>query len=403
MQVTFISADPIALRYPLLKPSLQKLKNTGYQFILSCTIRERLYSLVDGGTITVKVKPIEGVRKERSINRKTEAIDRRPFEPRHGLYNYTLGIIADLDKKSKRRDVNGEDEWFSYLRTGNLYLRYQQHSQNGASINITWNQGKRQELVQNISFNGRAMEFSELIVYQLQLLTCDDQSGIVYKLLPNFPRKGKVSWRHVKWLQLPNVDHKKGFKCEWAAEKDGNLWVGSHGREGMYDVHEISPTGTVKTHDWYQNYKRLAASVDVWLPEIRTNSLLPNGYVTHESAGWDSHNNKWVFLPRKISKTKFDPEIDMYQGSNQVIVADEDFKEVSARAIAGHLIPTHGVSSFKWIPLEGTNNKYIVALKTVESTDGRQETYILAFDTAGNILFPETKIEDNKYEGLEFI
>lgn len=73
-----------------------------------------------------------------------------------------------------------------------------------------------------------------------------------------------------------------------------------------------------------------------------------------------------------------------------------------ARNIGGELKPSHGVSSFKWLPLAGTHDRYIVALKAEEIGDF-QSSFILAFDMDGHVLFPETKIEDYKYEGLEFI
>lgn len=68
----------------------------------------------------------------------------------------------------------------------------------------------------------------------------------------------------------------------------------------------------------------------------------------------------------------------------------------------GQLVATHGFSSFKWIP--GTNDQMVVALKCVEVKEtNTQMTYIMAFDLQGNILLPETKVDDHKYEGIEFI
>lgn len=64
------------------------------------------------------------------------------------------------------------------------------------------------------------------------------------------------------------------------------------------------------------------------------------------------------------------------------------------------MIPTHGYSSFKFIP--GTNDNVIVALKSEEDS-GVTATYIVVFDIDGNVLLPETKIADLKYEGFEFI
>jgi len=66
----------------------------------------------------------------------------------------------------------------------------------------------------------------------------------------------------------------------------------------------------------------------------------------------------------------------------------------------GDLIPTHGFASFKFIP--GTGDQMVLAIKSVE-TEETTETYIMAFDLNGNILLPETKFADKKYEGIEFI
>lgn len=66
----------------------------------------------------------------------------------------------------------------------------------------------------------------------------------------------------------------------------------------------------------------------------------------------------------------------------------------------GDVVPTHGFSSYKWIP--GTEDQLIVALKTVECGNVA-ETYIMVFDMQGHILMEETKIADQKYEGIEFV
>lgn len=66
----------------------------------------------------------------------------------------------------------------------------------------------------------------------------------------------------------------------------------------------------------------------------------------------------------------------------------------------GETIPTHGYSSFKFIP--GTNDEVIVALKSEEDR-GMTATYIVVFDIAGHILLSENKIADQKFEGIEFI
>ena len=65
------------------------------------------------------------------------------------------------------------------------------------------------------------------------------------------------------------------------------------------------------------------------------------------------------------------------------------------------MVPTHGFSSFKFIP--NSLDNLIVALKS-EETKGVTASYIMAFNFDGTILLPETKIDgDYKYEGIEFI
>lgn len=82
-----------------------------------------------------------------------------------------------------------------------------------------------------------------------------------------------------------------------------------------------------------------------------------------------------------------------------MFIADENFKNIAVKTI-GQLNPLHGFSSFKFIP--GTDDSIIVALKS-EEDKGKIASYILAFDIKGNILMPEMKIGNVKYEGIEFV
>lgn len=66
----------------------------------------------------------------------------------------------------------------------------------------------------------------------------------------------------------------------------------------------------------------------------------------------------------------------------------------------GPLNLTRGFSSFKFVP--DTDDQIILALKSEEDA-GKIATYIIAFTLDGQVLLPETKIGDVKYEGLEFI
>jgi len=66
----------------------------------------------------------------------------------------------------------------------------------------------------------------------------------------------------------------------------------------------------------------------------------------------------------------------------------------------GEIIPTHGYSSFKFLP--GTNDLIIVALKS-EEVGSKTASYITVFNIHGQIILPEIKIANHKYEGIEFI
>lgn len=66
----------------------------------------------------------------------------------------------------------------------------------------------------------------------------------------------------------------------------------------------------------------------------------------------------------------------------------------------GDVIPTHGYSSFKFLP--GTHDRIIVALKS-EEVGSKTASYITVFNIDGTIILPEIKVANHKYEGIEFI
>ena len=100
-----------------------------------------------------------------------------------------------------------------------------------------------------------------------------------------------------------------------------------------------------------------------------------------------------------MSKEQFDEARDAEAGSNVMLIADEQFNDIEVVHI-GTPTPTEGFSGFKFVP--GTNDQYIVALKTFESEDS-VKSFILAFDLKGNVLLNETEFADVKYEAVEFL
>ena len=183
--------------------------------------------------------------------------------------------------------------------------------------------------------------------------------------------------------------------------KDGHLYIGGLGKEWttpdgrvlnfnpMY-VKRVSTTGEVEHIDWHDNYLALRKAAGIEFP----------GYMIHEAAAWSNVHNRWFFLPRRASKSKYNDVEDERHGTNLLLTADPEFRDVKVRTVGDLETPSHGFSSFKFVPQ--TNDRVIVALKS-EELEGKVATYVMVFDVEGNILYPETKIGDHKYEGIEFI
>ncbi|XP_020013688.1 soluble calcium-activated nucleotidase 1 isoform X2 [Castor canadensis] len=123
------------------------------------------------------------------------------------------------------------------------------------------------------------------------------------------------------------------------------------------------------------------------------------GYLIHESACWSDTLQRWFFLPRRASHERYSEKEDEHKGTNLLLSATPDFGDISVRRV-GELVPTHGFSSFKFIP--NTDDQIIVALKSEEDS-GKIATYIMAFTLDGRFLLPETRVGSVKYEGIEFI
>uniref|UniRef100_A0A1A7XTX9 Soluble calcium-activated nucleotidase 1 n=4 Tax=Iconisemion striatum TaxID=60296 RepID=A0A1A7XTX9_9TELE len=317
----------------------------------------------------------------------TQYNDTYPLSPLertpHGM-RYRIGIIADLDTNSQS---DTKLTWFSYMRKGYLLV-----SQSGDKVAVEWDTD-RVLLESHLSEKGRGMELSELVVFNGKLYSVDDRTGVVYHIDGD---------KAVPWVILPDGDGSvaKGFKAEWLAVKDEHLYVGGLGKEWTTTEGEfvnnnpewvkvVGFRGDVQHENWVPRYTsmKLAAGIE------------PPGYLIHESAAWSETLQRWFFLPRRASKERYEEMADERRGTNLILSCSPDFKDTKVSRM-GPNIPTHGFSSFKFIP--NTDDQIILALKSEE--DARKiATYITAFTLDGRILLPETKIGDVKYEGLEFI
>ncbi|XP_007886832.1 soluble calcium-activated nucleotidase 1 [Callorhinchus milii] len=298
---------------------------------------------------------------------------------------YRIGLIADLDTKSKKEQkVN---TWFSYLKKGYLIL-----SESGDKVTLEWDKNKS-VLQTHLSEKGRGMELSELIVFNGKLYTVDDRTGVVFHIDGD---------KAIPWVILTDGDGsvEKGFKAEWMAVKDEHLYVGGLGKEWTTTTGEvvnenpewvkvIGYKGDVHHENWVSHYNALREAAGIKSP----------GYFIHESAGWSDRLQRWFFLPRRASSEHYNEKDDERRGTNLIIKCTQDFKEISVSKI-GEINPVHGFSSFKFIP--DTDDQIIVSLKS-EEDNGNIATYIMVFTLDGRFLLEETKVGNVKYEGIEFI
>ncbi|XP_036405233.1 soluble calcium-activated nucleotidase 1-like [Megalops cyprinoides] len=297
---------------------------------------------------------------------------------------YRIAVIADLDTASRSdKDLT----WFSYLRRGHLLV-----SESGDRVAVEWDP-EQVVLETHLAEKGRGMELSELVAFNGRLYSVDDRTGVVYHIDGD---------RAVPWVILPDGDGtvSKGFKAEWLAVKGEHLYVGGLGKEWTTTTGEVvndNPEwvkvvgyrGDVQHENWVAHYNALRSAA----------GISPPGYLIHESAAWSPVLQRWFFLPRRASSERYDEAADERRGTNLLLSCSPGFRHITAQRV-GPLNPTHGFSSFKFVP--GTDDQIVLALKSEEDA-GSIATYMLAFALDGRILLPETKIGDVKYEGLEFI
>ncbi|XP_069608510.1 soluble calcium-activated nucleotidase 1 [Ranitomeya imitator] len=306
-----------------------------------------------------------------------------PLKTPDGL-RYQIAVIADLDTDSRS---SKDHTWFSYLKKGHLTL-----FNSGDQVTVEWEK-ENIVLQTHLAEKGRGMELSELIVFNGKLYSVDDRTGVIYRLDGN---------KAVPWVILTDGDGTvdKGFKAEWLAVKDELLYVGGLGKEWTTTtgkvlnenpewIKVIGPHGDVRHQNWVPNYNLLREAA----------GIKPPGYLIHESAAWSDSLHSWFFLPRRASKERYSEKEDEQRGTNILLRASPDFSSIKLSHV-GSQNPTHGFSSFKFIP--GTDDQIIVALKS-EENNGEVATYITVFILDGRVLLHETKIGDVKYEGIEFI
>ena len=327
---------------------------------------------------------------------------------------YHLAAIADLDQKSSVRppssdavvDSSPPVDFYSVLRPGEL------RRVAGGRYALTWSDGRVVTSRHNEA--GRGMELSELLLFDDRLLTFDDRTGIVFELL-KAKDKGKAPDAVPRFVITEGQgDTDKGMKIEWATVKDGNLYIGSFGKEYTNKQGQVvnrnnlwitvlDNKGRVTRYDWGAQYDKMRVALGCESP----------GYLVHEAIHWSEHQRRWLILPRRVSKDAYDDALDESKGSNVLLVATDNFSQV--KAVYVKIPPSelkdglHGFSSFAFVP--GTKDRHAVALRSVEERCTgdislcKQRTYAMVFDTVtGDVLMDEQIMSSEfKFEGIAFV
>ncbi|GMF12117.1 unnamed protein product [Phytophthora lilii] len=317
--------------------------------------------------------------------------------------SFGIVIVADLDKKSKVEDSK-KPQFMSYIMHATLKVTPGSSSaqQKRDAYSVTF--GDETKFTTSMNEAGRGFELSELAWFNGKLLAFDDRTGIVFRL-KNF----EVSSATKPLQAIP--EHivmegdgvaGKGQKHEWATVKDGELYMGSVGKEftdndgnvisdGNLWVAVMDRAGDVRHEDWTANFAAVRKALGCEWP----------GYVVHEAIEWSPVRRQWFILPRRVSTQPYNDMEDEKRGSNKVVIASEDFSSIEVREI-GKITPLRGFSSFKFVPR--SDDTVIVAIKSLEVEDEqRQTSFITVFDVDGNVLMEETEIPGaKKYEGVAF-
>jgi soluble calcium-activated nucleotidase 1 len=258
---------------------------------------------------------------------------------------------------------------------------------------------------------GRGGEFSELQIYNNRLLTFDDRTGDVFEIL-NKP-SGKESFVVPRFVITEgDGDTDKGMKWEWATVKNGELYMGSMGKEYTNPdgsvansnnlwVSVLNSHGEIRRLDWTQKYNFVREQLGATSP----------GYIINEAVNWSPLLKKWIFAPRRVSSVAYQDVLDEKRGSNKVVLVNEAFTQAQVVEVKmASKDGLHGFSSFAFIP--NSNDRHVMALRSVEEDCAgddldvcKQRSYIVIFDvTTGEVLMDEVMIDEPmKFEGVEFV
>jgi len=155
-------------------------------------------------------------------------------------------------------------------------------------------------------------------------------------------------------------------------------------------VKKITKDGRVIHVDWTETYEGISTSLGV---------NQKKGFVVHEAVAWSDIQQKWLFAPRRLSKTKYDKATYYKTGTNAAVWADDQRKEFEATTF-GEQNETTGFTDIKFIP--GTDDKLVLALKSGLDGD-KLFSSLSVYDWEGKEVMKDVVVADGVYAGVEFL
>lgn len=252
--------------------------------------------------------------------------------------------------------------------------------------------------------NGRGMELSTLQYWREgRLFSCDDRTGIVYEITTQEGAKPQAVPRFI--LADGNGNVGRGMRCEWSTVKGEYLLFGSTGKprtdvksnlvinQDALWVKSISPLGEIRHLDWHDQYEKLRTSLGIFKG---------NGYVVHECGVWSRVRREWLFVPRHVSSSPYDPADERRHGSTVMIIVDVNFR--APRVVA--LPPTKssstpfGVTECKFVP--NGRDDLVVIVKALLRDDGTFQSVMAIVSVDGRLVMDDAAMPPGfKFEALE--
>ena len=155
---------------------------------------------------------------------KPHSNERRLMEPRS---RQAFVMVSDRDHDSRHPE---QFEWTAFIQHGTVTR------QPDGRYRIAF--GEVDSVSSQSAFNNRSLELSEAVVYGDKLLVMCDVSGTVYEL----DLASKTLSFFSQHMFTGHGLTKKPFKVEWATVKDGDLILGSIGKEWVHRRQAVSYT-----------------------------------------------------------------------------------------------------------------------------------------------------------------